>query len=99
MGGYQPYGSTPIPSSEPNWFQQAIPSQTIQPYGSTTFDPNSIGSSQTLDPNTAMFMMKMLKENQPKAMQMQSMQNSLPSGRSMGWQDIMKSYGITGLMG
>jgi len=97
MSGYQPYGSTPNPNAEPNWFQQAVPSQTIQPYGSTTFDPNTVGSTQTLDPNTALFAMKMLQANQPKATPMA--QNSMPMGRSMGWQDILKSYGITGLMG
>lgn len=96
MGGNQPYGSTPIPNAEPNWFQQAIPSQTIQPDGATPIDWSKVGSTQTLDPNMAMFALKMFQANQPKAVPMA--QNSMPMGRSMGWQDILKSYGITGLM-
>lgn len=95
----QPYGSTPIPNAEPNWLQQAIPSQTIQPDGATPIDWSKVGSTQTLDPNMALFAMKMLKENQPKAMPMQQVQNNIPMGRSMSYQDIMRSYGITGLMG
>lgn len=98
LGGNQPYGSTPIPNAEPNWLQQAIPSQTIQPDGATPINWSSVGSTQTLDPNMAMFAMKMLQGNQQKAAPMQQMQSSMPMGRPMTWQEIMKSYGITGLM-
>lgn len=62
--------------------------------------PQSFGQmpvAQTLDPNMAMFAMKMLKDNQPVAAKL--VQNKIPMGGSMSYQDIMKSYGITGLMG
>jgi len=97
LGGNQPYGSTPMPNAEPNWLQQAIPSQTIQPDGATPIDWSKVGSTQTLDPNMGMFALKMLQANQPKAAPM--IQNNIPMGRAMSYQDIMKSYGITGLMG
>lgn len=97
MGGYQPYGATPTPYAEPNWFQQAIPSQTIQPYGATPIDPSSAASAGGMDANMAMLALRVLQDSQPRAMPMA--QNSMPMGRSMGWQDILKSYGITGLMG
>lgn len=54
-------------------------------------------SSKLLDPNMAMFAMKMLKDNQPVATKL--LQNNIPMGRLMSYQDIMKNYGITGLMG
>ena len=54
-------------------------------------------ASQGLDPNMAMFAMKMLKDNQPVAAKL--VQNNIPMGRQMSYEDIMRSYGITGLMG
>lgn len=62
--------------------------------------PSNFGqmpASQSLDPNMAMFAMKMLKDNQPVAAKL--VQNNIPMGRAMSYEDIMRSYGITGLMG
>lgn len=62
--------------------------------------PQSFGqmpTSQSLDPNMAMFALKMLKDNQPVAAKLA--QNNIPMGRQMSYEDIMRSYGITGLMG
>lgn len=62
--------------------------------------PQSFGqmpASQTLDPNMAMFAMKTFKDNQPVAAKL--VQNNIPMGRQMSYEDIMRSYGITGLMG
>jgi len=97
LGGNQPYGSTPMPNAEPNWLQQAVPSQAIQPYGATPIDWSSVRSAQTLDPTMALLALKTMQSNQPKAAPM--IQNNIPMGRSMSYQDIMRSYGITGLMG
>ena len=97
LGGNQPYGSTPMPNAEPNWLQQAVPSQTIQPDGATPINWSSVGSTQSLDPQMAMFALKTMQANQPKAAPM--IQNNIPMGRSMSYEDIMRSYGITGLMG
>lgn len=62
--------------------------------------PQSFGqmpTSQTLDPNMAMFAMKTFRDNQPVAAK--AVQNNIPMGRQMSYEDIMRSYGITGLMG
>lgn len=89
LGGMQPYGATQIPTAEAqNWFQQAIPSQNV---------------SAGINPMSNMGMMfasQMLKQGQEKPeQQMPIMQNNLPQGRPMSYEDIMRSYGITGLMG
>jgi hypothetical protein len=95
LGGMQPYGSTPTPDA-PNWLQQAIPSQTIVPDGQTSFN---LGG----DPMSKMGMMfasQMLKQAQEKPVQQTPMmQNNIPQGRQMSYEDIMRSYGLTGLMG
>jgi hypothetical protein len=95
LGGMQPYGSTPTPDA-PNWFQQAIPSQTIVPDGQTSFN---LGASPTSNIGM-MFASQMLKQGQEKQLpQTPIMKNNLPQGRPMSYEDIMRSYGITGLMG
>lgn len=95
LGGMQPYGSTLTPDA-PNWLQQAIPSQTIVPDGQTSFN---LGSSPMSNMGM-MFASQMLKQGQekqePKVM---IVQNTLPQGRPTSYEDIMRSYGITGLMG
>jgi hypothetical protein len=45
----------------------------------------------------AMLAMNLMNAGQEKAAPM--MQNNIPMGRSMSYQDIMKMYGIQGLMG
>lgn len=96
LGGMQPYGATQIPTADANWFQQAMPSQTIVPYGQTGFN---LGASPMSNMGM-MFASQMLKQGQEKPeQQMPIMQNNLPQGRPMSYEDIMRSYGITGLMG
>jgi len=62
--------------------------------------PQSFGqmpTSQSMDPNMAMFAVRTMQANQPQAQQL--VRNNLPMGQSMSYQDIMKMYGIQGLMG
>lgn len=64
--------------------------------------PQSFGQMPTGAPSpmgmqNAMMAMNLLNAGQEKAAPV--VQNNLPMGRNMSYQDIMKSYGITGLMG
>jgi hypothetical protein len=62
--------------------------------------PQSFGqmpTSQSMDPNMAMFAVRTMQANQPQAQQL--VRNNIPMGQSMSYQDIMKMYGIQGLMG
>lgn len=62
--------------------------------------PQSFGqmpTSESMDPNMAMFAVRTMQANQPQAQQL--VRNNLPMGQSMSYQDIMKMYGIQGLMG
>ena len=65
--------------------------------------PQSFGqmpASQGMDANSAMFALKTLQgmsANQPQAQPLAK--NNIPMGRNMSYQDIMKAYGIQGLMG
>ena len=60
-------------------------------------DFGQMPSSQTIDPNMAMFAIKTMQANQPQAQQL--VKNNIPMGQAMSYQDIMKMYGIKGLMG
>lgn len=81
-------------------FRQQTPMMTQGEGMTMTSMPQSFGqmpASQTLDPNMAMFAMKTFRDNQPVAAKL--VQNNIPMGRQMSYEDIMRSYGITGLMG
>jgi len=60
-------------------------------------DFGQMPTSQSMDPNMAMFAVRTMQANQPQAQQL--VRNNLPMGQSMSYQDIMKMYGIKGLMG
>jgi hypothetical protein len=63
--------------------------------------PQSFGQMPTsqapMGMQNAMLAMNLMNAGQEKAMPM--MQNNIPMGRNMSYQDIMKMYGIQGLMG
>jgi hypothetical protein len=63
--------------------------------------PQSFGqmpaSQSPMGMPNALLAMGMLNAGQEKAMPV--MQNNIPMGRNMSYQDIMKMYGIQGLMG
>lgn len=63
--------------------------------------PQSFGqmpaSQSPMGMQNAMLAMNLMNAGQEKAMPM--MQNNIPMGRNMSYQDIMKMYGIQGLMG
>lgn len=63
--------------------------------------PQSFGQMPTgqspMGMQNAMLAMNLMNAGQEKAAPM--MQNNIPMGRNMSYQDIMKMYGIQGLMG
>ena len=62
--------------------------------------PQSFGqmpTGQLTNAQGASLAMNLMNAGQEKAAPM--MQNNIPMGRSMSYQDIMKMYGIQGLMG
>jgi hypothetical protein len=62
--------------------------------------PQSFGQMPAQSPMgmpNAMLAMNLMNAGQEKAAPM--MQNNIPMGRNMSYQDIMKMYGIQGLMG
>lgn len=60
-------------------------------------DFGQLGGSQMAGRMPMMMASQMLGAGQPKAAPM--MQNNIPMGRNLTYQDIMKMYGIQGLMG
>ena len=64
--------------------------------------PQSFGQMPASSPTpmgmqNAMLAMNLMQAGQPKAAPV--VQNNIPMGRNMTYQDIMKMYGIQGLMG
>lgn len=55
------------------------------------------GGQAPMGMQNAMLAMNLMNAGQEKAAPM--VQNNIPMGRNMSYQDIMKAYGITGLMG
>jgi hypothetical protein len=99
LGQQSPYGVSQM-NTTPDWMQQAIPSQAPTPYGASMADMsqvNSSGGAMMAGRLPMMMSSQMLAAGQPKAAPM--MQNNIPMGRNMSYQDIMKMYGIQGLMG
>lgn len=65
--------------------------------------PQSFGQMPSAGPSpmgmqNAMMAMNLMQAGQEKAAA-PMIQNNIPMGRNMSYEDIMKSYGITGLMG
>jgi hypothetical protein len=63
--------------------------------------PQSFGqmpvSQSQMDPTTAIFALKTMQANKPQAQPL--FKNNIPMGESLSYEDIMKIYGIKGLMG
>jgi hypothetical protein len=55
------------------------------------------GGQSPMGMQNAMLAMNLMQAGQEKSAPM--IQNNIPMGRNMSYQDIMKAYGITGLMG
>jgi hypothetical protein len=98
LGQQSPYGVSQMNATS-DWMQQAIPSQAPTPYGASMADMSQVNSGRAMTSNRLPMMMssQMLAAGQEKAAPM--MQNNIPMGRNMSYQDIMKMYGIQGLMG
>jgi len=62
-----------------------------------SFGQMPTGGQSPMGMQNAMLAMNLMNAGQEKAAPM--MQNNIPMGRNMSYQDIMKTYGITGLMG
>jgi hypothetical protein len=54
-------------------------------------------ASNQMNPQSAMLAMNLINAGQEKAAPM--VQNNIPMGRNMSYEDMMKMYGIQGLMG
>ena len=96
--GVQPiYGANQAPNAS-NWLQESIPSKIPIPYGQTQIDWSGVPQKSQLSNRMPMMMAsQMISAGQEKSTPMA--QNNIPMGRNMSYQDIMKMYGIQGLMG
>jgi hypothetical protein len=105
LGGQQ-YTGGGLRMGQPQYYEDGIGLRPQSPMmtqgeGMTMASmPQSFGqmpTSQSMDPQMAMYAVKTMQANQPQAQQL--VKNNIPMGQSMSYQDIMKMYGIKGLMG